>query len=460
MTASVPPRTQNASPLPRRSDFETRILAPGVLLALPIAGAAIGPTRVLPGVTVADLCIALFLALFVLRAARRRGGLPGPQAWPPFAPWLAAFALWAIGSGLVSAALDTPGFLLLELVKSAAKLVLYAPAATAFVVLARAQPFARTARSVQTWFAFAAALAIALYAAMLALPQARAWVCGDVTDYCRAYYYEHRWQGHDVGARALVEGVHLRAIGLASEPAKLGLALSLALAYLVLGGPAMSTRTWLTALIALAALLTFSLATYAILAATLVGAMMGRRHRRRVVVALAVLVLATLALPSARRALHDAVWVRAEHIVSGAPDLSTQLRVESSWDVALALAARRPLVGVGLGQYERHVPLIADEVARDELFWPTMQGWNVFAYVLATTGLGGLVLFGIATWRALRPAPALAFVFVVGAFADGGVLAPPFWVSFALFASVADARRRCQNGDQPESPDTDPGDPT
>jgi hypothetical protein len=64
-----------------------------------------------------------------------------------------------------------------------------------------------------------------------------------------------------------------------------------------------------------------------------------------------------------------------------------------------------------------------------------VQGWNAAAYVLATTGAVGLVLFALALYAALRPAPALGAVFLLGAFADGTVLGPAFWVFLALYAA-------------------------
>ena len=53
-----------------------------------------------------------------------------------------------------------------------------------------------------------------------------------------------------------------------------------------------------------------------------------------------------------------------------------------------------------------------------------VQGWNALAYVLATTGTVGLVLFVLLVYVALRPQPALAIVFLLGMFADGTVLGP------------------------------------
>jgi hypothetical protein len=65
-----------------------------------------------------------------------------------------------------------------------------------------------------------------------------------------------------------------------------------------------------------------------------------------------------------------------------------------------------------------------------------VQGWNASAYVVATTGAVGLLLFLLTLYAALRPAPALGIVFLLGSFADGTVLGPAFWTFLALYAAA------------------------
>jgi len=67
-----------------------------------------------------------------------------------------------------------------------------------------------------------------------------------------------------------------------------------------------------------------------------------------------------------------------------------------------------------------------------------VQGWNALAYVLATTGVAGLLLFVFFCYAALRRRPALALVFLIGMFADGTVLGPAFWIFLALYADAGD----------------------
>jgi len=413
-------------------------LTPRALLWLPIAGVALGQPFLVPGVSVADLCIGLFLLLALPALVRAR-----PVVRPPWAPWLAAFCAWALLGGAWLVLRGEPGFSVAEFAKSAVKLVFYAAAAVTLALVARAEPLDRV-RAVVLWsFAAAALVAVALYLAMVAgVPHARDLACGATEPCNAAYYYERRWFG-DSSPRGLREGLFVRAVGLASEPSRLGVLLSLALAYLLLGPRGAWRRPWPLALIAVAALLSFSLAGYAVLLPVLGLAAVrlvreDARARRSAVLAVLAVALLAAVLPPVRETLAGPIGRRAERLLSGrGGDESARLRLVGSWDLALMLVERHPLGGVGLGHFDRHVPELRERVPGGQALDDKVQGWNALAYVLATTGVMGLVLFVLFAYRALRPRPALGLVFLVGMFADGTVLGPAFWVFLALYAALA-----------------------
>ena len=407
------------------------------LFWLPIAGVALGQPFLVPGVSLADVCLGVFLLLAVPHLLRAH-----PARRPPWVPWLAAFCAWALLGGVWLVLRGEPAFSILEFSKSAAKLVFYSAAAWALALVAQAEPYDRI-RTVVLWsFAGAAFIAVALYAAMVAgVPHARDLACGATEPCNAAYYYERRWFG-DASPRGLREGLFVRAVGLASEPARLGVLLSLALAYLLLGPRGAWRRPWPLAMIVVAAVLSFSLAGYAVLLPVLALAAVRlmreeARARRRALLAVVAVALLAAALPPVRETLAGPIGRRAERLLSGrGGDESARLRLVGSWDMALMLVERHPVGGVGLGHFDRHVPEIREQVPGGLALDDKVQGWNVLAYVLATTGIAGLLLFVLFAYVALKPQPALGLVFVVGMFADGTVLGPAFWVFLALYAAL------------------------
>ena len=402
------------------------------LLWLPLGGVAIGQRFLLPGVSLADVCLAAFVALALWRLRRE------PWPVPAWTSWLAAFCVWTVASGIWAAALD-PGFSGVEFVKSLAKLLFYGLAALVLARVVRAEGLATAVRVAAVSLACAASLAIALYAAMqLRAPLPYDALCGEANRECAtAYYYELRWFG-DNSARSFREGVHVRAIGVAGEPSRLGVLLGLGLGFVLLAGRARPPVA-AAVVIATAAALTFSLSAYALLLPVLgLWALQrlraGGRGRRAWLAVGAVAVVACL--PPVTRTLHRTIVVRSQRILEGRADSSARLRVLGSWDMATLLARTHPLRGVGLGHFDLRVQEVAPLVPGGHMLDGTVQGWNALAYVLATTGAVGLVSFLLMGYAALRKSPALALVFLAGTFADSTVLGPAFWVFFALYASA------------------------
>lgn len=425
--------------MPRRPAVDA-LRDPWVVLWLPVAGVALGQRFLVPGISAADVALALFLPPAAILLLQRAPGAP----WPPWARWLLAFCAWALAGGLWLAVRGEAGFSVVEFAKSASKLVFYSAAAVLLAKAARLQPADRMRRIVLWSFAAAAAVAVGLYAAMVAgVPLARDLVCGEAWGPCNAaYYYERRWLG-DSSPRGIYEGAFVRAVGLSTEPARLGLSMSLALGYLLLGSRAPWRRPWMLALITAAAVLSFSLSGYAVLVPVLGLAavrLLRQEPRARRAAALAALAVAvvTAAVPPVRATLQGPIGRRAHRLFSGeGVDESARLRLLGSWDMALMLVERRPVAGVGLGHFDRHVPEIRDRLPGGQALDDTVQGWNVLAYVLATTGGVGVLLFALACYRALRPRPELLALSLLAMFADGTVLGPGFWVFLALYADAA-----------------------
>ncbi len=402
------------------------------LLWIPLAGIALGQRFVFPGVSVADLC----LGAFVVLALREQRG--EPWTVPRFTPWLAAFVAWALVGGLFAA--RDPFFSAGEFARSAVKLVFYTASAVVLARTVAAAGIERAGRMTGRVFAISASLAIAIYLALLAhVPLPYDLICGHPE--CRsAYYFELRWFGEG-GARGLTESVFLRAQGLAGEPARLGLLLGLALAFLLLTRrlrPSLAACT----VVAVAAVLTFSLAGYALLLPVL--ALFGLRllrapgPQRRWAAGILLVLFAVAAVPPVARTLKRSIVVRSQRILEGRADSSARLRVVGSWDLAVLLAREHPVTGVGLGNFDVRVTQVSPLTPGGHMIDNRVQGWNGLAYLLATTGTVGLVLFVLFLYAALRPQPALGLVFLVGMFADGTVLGPAFWTFLVLYAAGGD----------------------
>src|SRR6185503_10600828 len=140
-----------------------RTANPVVLLWLPVAGVALGQPFLLPGISLADVCLGAFVLLALVVLGR------GPRpALPPWAPWLAAFCAWALVGGAWLVARGEPGFSLMEFSKSASKLLFYSAAAVLLALAAGREPEDRLQRVVLWSFALAAAVALVLYAALVA----------------------------------------------------------------------------------------------------------------------------------------------------------------------------------------------------------------------------------------------------------------------------------------------------
>ena len=215
----------------------------------------------------------------------------------------------------------------------------------------------------------------------------------------------------------------------------------MALAYLLLK-PAPTVRFGLgVLLILLSLMMSFSLTAYAMLVPIAVLAVFDRwrsgslRLRRKALVAAAVTLL--LIAPIAPT-VYSTVVVRAMRSFTGASDTSSFLRVQGNWRMTYYLLETSPVVGVGLGNFDIVAWDLRAFIFQGYLIERETQGWNVLAYVLATTGLPGLVLLLCMVVSAFRGHGRLALPFFLGMFADGTFLGAAYWVFLALFATDSD----------------------
>jgi hypothetical protein len=405
---------------------------PTMLLALPIAGVALGQRFVLPGTSIADLTLAVTTVVglgWVLREARTTGW-PRLPAWTR---WLAALWAWALAGGLVHILSETETFSVAEFSKSLVKLTFYAVAVIVLTLAVRDAPPPAPPRMVLIAFATAGAVAIALYVAMLMkvpLPYQLLWGHGPDA----AYFSDLWWFGGAHEERR----IFLRAPGLTSEPSKLGYLQAMALAYLLLKpGPRVRFGLGIL-LILLSLMLTFSLTAYAMLVPIMLLAVLYRwrsgsfkLHRKAVIAAVVTLLLIAPIAPT----VYSTVVVRAMRSLTGAGDTSSFLRVQGNWKMTYYLLETSPVVGVGVGNFDIVAWDLRAFIFQGYLIERETQGWNVLAYVLATTGLPGLMLLLGMLVSAFRGGSRLALPFVLGMFADGTFLGAAYWLFLALYAT-------------------------
>jgi len=153
--------------------------------------------------------------------------------------------------------------------------------------------------------------------------------------------------------------------------------------------------------------------------------------RRGLALAAAVLLLLLPLAPT----LYQAVVVRGSRSLSGSGDVSARLRVLGNWEMTYRLLETSPVLGVGLGNFDVMARELQAFLFQGHLVDENTQGWNVFAYVLATTGVPGLLLLLALLAAAFRGRGRLALLFVLGMFADSTVLGAAYWLFFALYTA-------------------------
>lgn len=405
----------------------------GAALAILFFALPLAQTFPVPGVSVADAA----LSLLVLRVAYllwRHRQLPRMPAWGW--PALLLLAWTGVGALVLPAASPLP-FSLLELAKSATKLGFYVLGGIA-VSLGAALTDARRWRQALSWAAVAHCfVALYVYVAMQwQLPHRFLWTGS---------------QGGESSALTLRFGepfVRLR--GVAAEPSYLGYFLVLSIATVLLHAPPPRRWGWRVALVVASIGLTLSLSAYALALVALVSLLWRWRHRLahpgRNLAALVAAALLLLAIaPTLRTAFYTGVLERSAEILTSGPSSPELKRVVGSWWAASAMARRSPLLGSGLGNYDVALPAVQPEIDPRLQMGVRDQGWNVLAYGLGTLGWPGLTfLLGLLAVGFVRN-PAGGLIMLVATFADGTLLAAPFWTFYVLLTLPPGAGG---NGDQ------------
>lgn len=391
------------------------------------AGGALGAhSFVAPGISIADLALALAAALaaFSLWTSRRAPALP---RW---FLWVGIMALWSLLGAAVLAPSSPFGFSAVEFAKSFAKLLFYPASFLLLAPIFDRLPRGRTADLLLWALTLNAALAIYVYAVMvgeLDLPFHFLWALSG--------------QGEEA-ARPFVDwGVlpAVRARGIASEPATLGWFQVLGLAAVLLPADRLQCRApWRLVVVGASVVLTFSLTAYALLGMLFLALLWSRRERalsslRLVVGSVALAAALLLALPVSRRTLDAMVFDRAVQIAAGAGDHSATLRLWSSWEMAAAMVRPSPVFGAGLGQYDVALETLRPRLSRAEILLPGTQGWNALAYLLGTLGPVGLACGLLLVWEIFRRSRPAAAMMLIAAFADSTILGAPFWLFYLLF---------------------------
>ena len=395
--------------------------------------------RLLPNLGAADLALAVAALAWARRTDLRR--LPTVSA--VCLASVGALWLWALIGGVWRAFGSPLPFSLPEFSRSFLKLSFYLVVATVVTAgLARIDG-REVRRAVAAVLAAHAVLALLLYAAMVVDPGAREALGADRPAIDN--YHHLRWFG-DSSPDSVESLSFPRARGLLREPARLGIFHGLGLGFLLLGPRRPPRLGWSHLLIAVSVVLSFSLSGYALLAAgAVLTAWRWRRHlgdllppRRQLAAGLAA-VAALLLVPPVGPTLYHAIGERAAGLVTGRADASTRARLDAGLQAAVAIAARAPVIGAGLGNFDVALEALRHRLSRPALIPPGSQGWNVLAYLAATTGIPGLLLFVAAVAALLRHRPYLAGVWIVSLFAWVGFLTAPFWILLCLYLTAGAA---------------------
>jgi O-antigen ligase len=399
-------------------------------LALVFAALPLAQTFVVPGVSVADLALATAAGLIVLWHLGTRSR-PVPPGW--LAPG-ALFAGWAALGGLFLRGGSPLPFAPEELWKSLAKLVFYLGGAALVAIAARRAGEARWCEALLWALTVHSAIALYVYLAMQTswgLPYRFLWAGSQAPDDTTAWVQRF--------SVAIV-----RARGVAAEPSYLGFVLALGLATVLLASRRPRARPWREAVIALALVLTFSLAAYALALAALLLVLASHRRAAsrllpRALLGILLVLLVTMAWPRARDGFQVSVIERSALVVAGAASPVELKRVVGSWGAARLMARASPLLGAGLGNYDVAIGELLPELDPRLAMEADDQGWNMLAYVLGTMGWPGLALFLLLLGWAVRAHPWGGLLLLAATFADGTLLGAPFWVFFALLARRAEA---------------------
>ncbi len=224
--------------------------------------------------------------------------------------------------------------------------------------------------------------------------------------------------------------------GIFSEPSSMGIFLNLGLAYLwhTIGFFKERVGAVKYSVIILSIILTFSLTSYVLLFANLILLVKGRRNKELLklsVLAVGVVIIVLFAVNGfelLERAISDRIL---EKVMSGT-DNSTMVRLLGSWEVPLIIIQKHPILGVGLG----NIGTFSEEI-KGSLVYGLYgdDGYIVFAYVLGSLGIAGLIIFGGMLAILMKRNKKSGLIYLLSLFAHGGFVEPVIWIYYALYVN-------------------------
>ncbi len=408
-------------------------------IALFLAAATLAKAPFVAGATVGDLA---FLGACVLsarwvttnsRVARSR--------WNGIAVVL---VIWAMVSAVLAPLVSSLEFSDVELAKSLLRLSVLVTGAILLATLVEGASRQWIGRVILFAMTVNAIAALGLYVAAWLWP---GFLTG--VEWIDRYFIESPLGG---GAAFRV----VRAQGIFAEPSFLGLFQTLGIGYLAFVSNDLLKRfDWRKALVILSIVLTLSLGAYAMLLAIGIGLVIRQSRRGQaasvsrisimaLMVALAVSMLVLMQLGTS-----EVLLDRLSRVIA-AQDLSAMGRLVGSWDVALDVAYRSPVVGSGLG----NLTIAAEgfgytfEAAGRTL--DAVPSWNIFAIALGSIGVVGLVLYSLLVFDVVSRNAAAGVTIGLAGFVTGGLLVATTWVFFGLYAATYQAAgpARPDDGDQ------------
>lgn len=231
---------------------------------------------------------------------------------------------------------------------------------------------------------------------------------------------------------------YVRARGLFSEPAALGLFQSLGLAYVLFGIKVKTANmNWKHIIIIVSILMSFSISAYFIIILLLsfyLGSMKTGTAKKDTVrytlyafIAAASIIVVYWTMPDGT-ILDAKIAPRIIHVLHR-EDNSANVRLLGSWELAFFALNKSILWGSSLGNLD---VLYQKTPTMDDVD-PTGKSNNVFAYILGSLGPFGLLLFVLFVIKVIKNNMQLGLVFAGALFATGNLLDPSFWVFLSLY---------------------------
>lgn len=393
-----------------------KVLVWGIIGGAALSKSELLPTT-LPGVSVSDALLACVACFILINFFMGKFNFVSHRGLH----YLFILWMYALVSGLFLFLLAPFWFSEIEFVKSFAKLSFYGIIAALLIPYFRKISIDVIRSSLLNILALSALIAIYIYVVMtleINLPYKFFWY-GQPEHYIFNTYY--RSTGFIV------------ARGFFSEPSTMGIFMNLGLAFLYFSPNShIKINNWKHAIVILSILLTFSLTSYFLLALNLFLFLL--KHKKiqlRTLFIFSIIIILLICVTPFFKMFQEAITHRLFTKVFLGLDDSTTYRLLGSWEIPLKIMNDSPIFGVGIGNLD-----VASSRINYQLKFEGMigkQGFNIFAYVLGTMGIGGLSIFVLFIANLFIRNPVAGTIFLASMFATGTFLGAPFWIFYCLF---------------------------